>query len=187
MRIGKRRLGSHNSLLKVYDGADGLKTGFICDSGYNVVASATRDGRRLMAVVLGESSGMGRAIRAASLLDHGFENYGWKELFDSPTLDSLPRAPDPKAVVSVRQSVTSWSCNGRPRVARSQRKGRAAAKKEAAAKSAPAEGAKAKSGTPSQAPATKARPKSAATQQGSAAKARPKSATAQAPVTSKSQ
>ena len=188
MRIGKRRLGSHNSLLKVYDGADGLKTGFICDSGYNVVASATRDGRQLMAVVLGETSGMGRAIRAASLLDHGFENYGWKQLFDSPSLDSMPRAPEPRAAMSVRQAVTSWSCNGRPRVAtKSQRKGRAAAKKEAAAKGAPADGAKAKSGAPSQAPAAKAKPKSASTQRTPAATAKPKSATAQAPVTSKAQ
>jgi hypothetical protein len=47
MRIGKIRLASHNGLLKTFEGADGLKTGFICDSGFNVVASATRDGRRL--------------------------------------------------------------------------------------------------------------------------------------------
>ena len=45
MHIGKRRLGSHNALLKTFPGADGLKTGFTCDSGYNVIASATRDGR----------------------------------------------------------------------------------------------------------------------------------------------
>src|SRR5512134_2239314 len=51
VRIGNVRLRSNNGLLKTFDGADGLKTGFICDSGYNVVASATREGRRLMAVV----------------------------------------------------------------------------------------------------------------------------------------
>ena len=127
MRIGKRRLVTHNGLLMNYEGADGLKTGFICDSGYNVVASATRDGHRLMAVVLGESSGHERSIRAASLLDHGFGNYGWKVLFNSPTLESMPMTPDAKAVISVRSTVTSWGCNGRPRVAKA-RKGKAAAK-----------------------------------------------------------
>ena len=45
---------------------------FICASGYNLVASATRDGRRLIAVVLGASSGTMRAVRAAQLLDRGF-------------------------------------------------------------------------------------------------------------------
>src|SRR5688572_9879384 len=67
IQIGRRRLRTHNGLLKTYDGADGLKTGFICDSGYNVVASASRDGRKLVAVVLGESSGRDRNVRAASL------------------------------------------------------------------------------------------------------------------------
>ena len=113
-RIGKRHLGTHNGLLRSYDGADGLKTGFICDSGFNMVASATRDGRQLMAVVLGEPSGQERAMRAASLLDHGFATYGWKMLFGSPTLDTLPVSISPKPVASVRDSVTSWSCGQRP-------------------------------------------------------------------------
>ena len=47
---------THNGLLVSLPGADGMKTGFICNSGYNVVASATRDGRKLVAVVLGEQS-----------------------------------------------------------------------------------------------------------------------------------
>ena len=44
---------THNSLLVSFPGADGMKTGFICEFGFNVVASATRDGRKLVAVVLG--------------------------------------------------------------------------------------------------------------------------------------
>ena len=116
VRIGKRRLGSHNALLKTFPGADGLKTGFTCDSGFNVVASATRDGRKLMAVVLGESSGNERAIRAASLLEHGFQSYGWKELFNTTTLDTLTADPAAKTLVSVRDTVSSWDCgNGRRR------------------------------------------------------------------------
>ncbi|HRD78184.1 MAG TPA: D-alanyl-D-alanine carboxypeptidase family protein, partial [Hyphomicrobiaceae bacterium] len=57
VRVGRRRMRSHNTLLMTYEGADGIKTGFICDSGYNVVASATREGVKLVAIVLGEPSG----------------------------------------------------------------------------------------------------------------------------------
>ena len=56
VQVGKQIMRTHNGLLVSLPGADGMKTGFICDSGYNVVASATRDGRRLVAVVLGEQS-----------------------------------------------------------------------------------------------------------------------------------
>jgi D-alanyl-D-alanine carboxypeptidase len=113
MNIGKRRLGSHNALLKTFPGADGLKTGFTCDSGYNVVASATRDNRRLMAVVLGESSGNERAIRAASLLEYGFQNYDWKDIFKPSTIDTLPMDSNYKPVMSVRDTVAAWGCGGR--------------------------------------------------------------------------
>ena len=71
--LGKTRLHTHNGLLTNYAGADGMKTGFICDSGFNVVASATRDGRKLVAVVLGEATGGERTVRAANLLEHGFQ------------------------------------------------------------------------------------------------------------------
>ena len=66
--VGKKVLRTHNRLLASFPGADGMKTGFICDSGFNVVASATRDGRRLVAVVLGEPSVVTRTDRAANLL-----------------------------------------------------------------------------------------------------------------------
>lgn len=115
MRLGKKRLGTHNALLKTFPGADGLKTGFTCDSGFNIVASATRDGRRLMAVVLGETSGNERAIRAASLLEHGFQSYGWKEMFNQTSIDSLPLDPGAKGVISVRAQVMSWDCGNRRR------------------------------------------------------------------------
>ena len=110
MRIGKRRLRTHNGLLANYDGADGIKTGFICDSGFNVVASATRDGRRLVAVVLGEVTGRERSIRAANLLEHGFQTQAWKAMFGTENLDTLPVATDAKGVVSIRHAVISWAC-----------------------------------------------------------------------------
>lgn len=112
MRIGRIRLGSHNGLLRSYVGADGLKTGFICDAGYNIVASATRDNQRLVAIVLGEVTTKDRNIRAASLLEHGFDTYGWKQLFMAPTLASAPVGSDPKTVTSVRQLVHNFACNG---------------------------------------------------------------------------
>lgn len=113
MQIGRRRLRTHNGLLRTYEGADGLKTGFICDSGYNVVASASREGRRLVAVVLGEVSGRERSVRAASLLEHGFQTHGWKQIFDSTTLDTLAVVAEPKDAFSIRKSLVSWHCGGK--------------------------------------------------------------------------
>ena len=112
-RLGKRRLGSHNGLLKTFEGANGLKTGFICDSGFNVVASATRDGRKLMAVVLGEPSSSDRTLRAASLLEHGFRQWGWKQLFNTDTIDNLPVDSSARNARSIRHTVTSWACGNR--------------------------------------------------------------------------
>jgi D-alanyl-D-alanine carboxypeptidase len=74
IRYGRRVTQNFNKLIGRYPGADGFKTGFICASGYNLVASATRNGKRLIAVVLGASSGQMRAVRATQLLERGFAN-----------------------------------------------------------------------------------------------------------------
>jgi D-alanyl-D-alanine carboxypeptidase len=67
-----------------------MKTGFICASGYNVVASATRNGRRLIAIVLGAYSGAVRAQKAAALLERGFNGNGLSWLTPSlGTVDAL--------------------------------------------------------------------------------------------------
>lgn len=123
MRIGKRRLRSFNSLLRSFDGADGIKTGFICDSGFNIVASATRGGRKLVAIVLGSPTARDRGIRAASLLEHGFLTHGWKLFFSSRTLDSMPIGKHTQ-VVSIRQQVRGWSCGNRRRARVAARKKR---------------------------------------------------------------
>ena len=65
-----------------------MKTGFICESGFNVVASATRDRRKLVAVVLGEPSVASRNQRATDLLEKGFRRHFWKSLFGT-SLDRL--------------------------------------------------------------------------------------------------
>jgi D-alanyl-D-alanine carboxypeptidase len=74
IRMGKMVQRNYNTLIGRYPGADGMKTGFICASGFNLVASATRDGRRLIAVVMGAPSSAGRALRAAQLLERGFNS-----------------------------------------------------------------------------------------------------------------
>jgi D-alanyl-D-alanine carboxypeptidase len=74
IRYGRRVTQNFNKLIGRYPGADGFKTGFICASGYNLVASATRNGKRLIAVVLGASSGQARAVRATQMLERGFAN-----------------------------------------------------------------------------------------------------------------
>ncbi len=78
---GSIRQENRNLLIGEYDGADGLKTGFIEESGYNIVATAERNGRRLIVVVLGVAGtnhgegGRRRAEDATTLLDWGFEHY----------------------------------------------------------------------------------------------------------------
>ena len=90
IRYGKRIMRNYNSLLDRYPGADGMKTGFICASGYNLVASATRNGRRLIAVVLGAYSGATRAQEAAQLLERGFNGGALNWLTPSlGTVDAL--------------------------------------------------------------------------------------------------
>jgi D-alanyl-D-alanine carboxypeptidase len=90
IRYGNRVLHNYNSLIDRYPGADGMKTGFICASGYNVVASATRNGRRLIAIVLGAYSGAVRAQKAAQLLERGFSSGGLSWLTPAlGTVDAL--------------------------------------------------------------------------------------------------
>ena len=72
IQIGARSFHTHNKLLGVFDGADGMKTGFTCGAGYNIVASATRNGRKIVAVVLGERTGGERSARAMKLIEAGF-------------------------------------------------------------------------------------------------------------------
>lgn len=68
---GKRKYTNYNLLIGRFDGADGMKTGFICASGFNQIGSATRNGRTVVAVVLGADSLGGRADQAAELMQLG--------------------------------------------------------------------------------------------------------------------
>src|SRR5258708_13368443 len=72
LQLGNQYIANHNGLLGRYPGADGMKTGFTCPAGFNVVASANHSGRRLIVVVLGAPSARTRNQEAADLFDPGF-------------------------------------------------------------------------------------------------------------------
>ncbi len=69
---GKVIMRNHNHLLGSFSGCDGLKTGFITAGGFSLVATAERNGRRVIAVVLGSRERPVRDARAAELLAKGF-------------------------------------------------------------------------------------------------------------------
>ena len=73
---GRQMIRNHNRMLGDYDGADGIKTGFIRDSGFNIVTSAQRDGVRLVGVTMGGSSWVERDRHMGALLDQGFARVG---------------------------------------------------------------------------------------------------------------
>jgi D-alanyl-D-alanine carboxypeptidase len=85
LSVGKKAMASHNTLIGRFEGADGMKTGYTCPSGFNLVASATRNGRTLVAVVVGATSVATRAEEAAAMLSRGFV----RSTIGLPTLDSL--------------------------------------------------------------------------------------------------
>lgn len=87
---------NHNQLLADYSGADGIKTGYIRASGYNLVASAVRDNRRVIGVVMGDRSPATRNARMSDLLDRGFET------LTGVRIAGFPDAPD-----RIRTSVAS--------------------------------------------------------------------------------
>ncbi|MDH3740911.1 MAG: D-alanyl-D-alanine carboxypeptidase [Hyphomicrobiales bacterium] len=72
LKIGKKKLRNRNRLIGNMKGADGMKTGFVCASGFNLVASATRNGRQLVAVVLGHKAAGPRTSFAELLLEAAF-------------------------------------------------------------------------------------------------------------------
>ncbi len=89
IKLGKTVLRNYNRLIDRYPGADGMKTGFICSSGFNLVATATRGQKRLIAVILGAPSAVARTEQAAMLFEKGFQP-SWS-IFGSaaPTLDAI--------------------------------------------------------------------------------------------------
>jgi D-alanyl-D-alanine carboxypeptidase len=90
IRLGRHIYRNTNPLIDAYAGSDGMKTGFICASGFNLVATAMRSGKRMIAVVLGATSATGRAVKAAQLFERGFgtDPLSWMKPSQS-TVDAL--------------------------------------------------------------------------------------------------
>ena len=75
VRGGAFGLSNTNKMIRFYDGATGLKTGFTAGAGYCLSASAIRDGMELVAVVMGAENSQVRFHACKTMLDHGFANY----------------------------------------------------------------------------------------------------------------
>ncbi|MDI7247308.1 MAG: D-alanyl-D-alanine carboxypeptidase family protein [Bacillota bacterium] len=80
VRGGKNILVNTNRLVKFYEGADGLKTGFTEEAGYCLAATAKRGGLRLISVVLNVADSQLRFKEASALLDFGFRHYAGVEI-----------------------------------------------------------------------------------------------------------
>ncbi len=72
VQVAGKLVRNHNPLLQRFDGTTGMKTGFVCASGLNIVATVKRRGKEYMAVVLGGPTGRERNVRAAKLLTEAF-------------------------------------------------------------------------------------------------------------------
>lgn len=103
LKLGEQIIPTHNGLIGRYPGADGMKTGFTCPAGFNLVASASREGRKVIAVVMGDSSARIRTAHAAELLDRAFATSQLGETAaDLPSVGGAP--PDMRAEICGRRS-----------------------------------------------------------------------------------
>nr|WP_210314512.1 D-alanyl-D-alanine carboxypeptidase family protein [Rhizobium lentis] len=101
---GQQNVPNLNMLIGRFAGADGMKTGFICASGFNQIGSATRNGRTLVSVVLGTDSLAARADATANLLQKGFTT----QFPGSDTLGSLkPYGPGQDQVTDITADICS--------------------------------------------------------------------------------
>ena len=95
-----RSFHNHNHLLNNYPGTDGIKTGFVNSSGFNLVASARRDGHRLIGVVFGGPTHSRRDAHMRAILDDGFAQLEGREPalniagFEPSNTPVLLRRPD---------------------------------------------------------------------------------------------
>lgn len=144
---------NHNRLLGKTLGLDGIKTGFTVDAGYTLAASAERDGRRLIAIVLGEPSLAARNRDANALLEAGFRVFERRRSGERTTVAAnLPTLSHP--ALRVEAAVEQGSAD-----ARTAAPARAKAPAKAPAKASPRASPK----RPTKAEAAKPRAKLVAT------------------------
>ncbi|MEQ8354214.1 MAG: D-alanyl-D-alanine carboxypeptidase family protein [Kiloniellaceae bacterium] len=101
-----RTYRSHNGLLKRYKGTDGIKTGYIRASGFNLVSSVERDGRRLIAVVFGGKTARSRDRHMVKLLDRGFTKMAAMDVKTIPKVPGRNPFQNPAAPVVVASAAT---------------------------------------------------------------------------------
>lgn len=104
VKWGKAKLSNRNRLLGKFRGLDGLKTGFVCASGFNLVATAKRGGKRLVSVVLGAPTGRFRFDESANLLKKSFAR-PLKSLLSKTRLRDLRNAGRGSRPPNLRQTV----------------------------------------------------------------------------------
>ena len=98
-----REITNHNHLLGKVDGVDGLKTGYTSAAGFNLAASAKRNGKRLIAVVLGGSSTAARDENVEDLINGGFEVFSRRAQGQNITLASTLHEPADSAAGPVQR------------------------------------------------------------------------------------
>lgn len=106
--VGKRKLSNHNSLIRIMPEAVGMKTGFICSSGYNLVGSAIKDGRQLISVVMGARNGGQRAALSKKMLESGFARK------PEPSQGKVAEIVDQSYGAIVPADMGGAVCKGRP-------------------------------------------------------------------------
>jgi D-alanyl-D-alanine carboxypeptidase len=84
-----QEMRNHNHMLEWYPGLDGIKTGYVNASGFNLAASAVRDGHRLIGVIMGGQSSGWRDRQMAALLDQGFADIGTGQAASRPVMAGL--------------------------------------------------------------------------------------------------
>ena len=105
LQLGNIIIANHNGLLGRYPGADGMKTGFTCPAGFNVVATANQGNRHLLVVVLGAPSPLERTMEAGRLFDAGFAKFGGGEGSPETLPDSAVKsAPDMRGAICSRRN-----------------------------------------------------------------------------------
>lgn len=86
IRDGVFQLSNTNKLVRYYEGATGLKTGFTDGAHYCLSATAERDGMELIAVVMGAQTSDKRFETAKSMLNYGFANYALMDVYPNQAL-----------------------------------------------------------------------------------------------------
>jgi D-alanyl-D-alanine carboxypeptidase len=125
VRLNNHRLETNNDLLAHFSGTTGMKTGYICASGLNIVATVERNGRSLLAVVLGGSSARERNEMAAQLILRGLSGavsgtgqsiVAVQNALDKPPVDMRPQicGKQAKKYVAAREKAFPMGLKGEP-------------------------------------------------------------------------